>query len=215
MICSEDQWDIYKLDPAYDCFVPNFPGDPVITRKLPGGQTQSAPSSQSSSKAGAHRKRHSPASSDNEGAVPVSPGVHKKFRTVVNLVTDEEDSDMESITESDDEDEVEEIVAEEFMRSAPSNGHASGGRNARRKAQEARRKEQREKMKANMGSSSFDSYRSRTPDIVDLTMEDDTPPAAEPATNDVPPMAFSTAPPTAFSTAPPTAPSGAPKRKGM
>lgn len=49
VICSEDQWDIYKLDPAYDCYIPNFPGDPVITRKLPGSQSQSAPSSQSSS----------------------------------------------------------------------------------------------------------------------------------------------------------------------
>ncbi|KAI0709140.1 hypothetical protein C8Q76DRAFT_799171 [Earliella scabrosa] len=33
IVLAEDQWDIYKLDPAYDCYVPEFPHPPVIGRK--------------------------------------------------------------------------------------------------------------------------------------------------------------------------------------
>ncbi|KAI0775756.1 hypothetical protein BD413DRAFT_611234 [Trametes elegans] len=180
-ICSEDQWDIYKLDPAYDCFIPQFPGDPVITLKEPQ-PTQSSPRRARGSAEAKKRRSLSPLERDGEQS-----GMNKRFRKVVNLVTDEEDSDIQSDTESDDEDEVEEIVVEEA--NGTSYARASGRTRDPRKTQEARRREQREKLKANMtysSTSSFDSRRSRTPEIVDLTMEDDSPPA-EASTNGAPP----------------------------
>ncbi|KAH9892610.1 hypothetical protein C8Q73DRAFT_65548 [Cubamyces lactineus] len=163
-ICSEDQWDIYKLDPAYDCFIPKWPGDPQITRKEPQLQ-ESSPFAEDT------RKRRASPSFESDGET--SPKMHKRFREVVNLVTDEEGTEFESATESDDEDEVEEIVAEEFATGAHQN---YGTRPAKDRRKESRRKEQREKLKANFTSSSFESHRSKTPDIVDLTMEDDSPP---------------------------------------
>ncbi|KAI0630394.1 hypothetical protein C8Q77DRAFT_1280452 [Trametes polyzona] len=184
-IISEDQWDIYKLDPEYQCFIPHFPGDTIITRKPPNTQTTDGESSHA--KAGQARKRGlstTPEPGAEAEKEPISPGIHKKFRTVVNLVTDEEDTEIESETESDDADEVEEIVAEEFARTSHAN--LSGHQNGRRKAQESRRKEQRDRFKSNLHSSSFESQRSRTPEIVDLTMEDDSPPL-QPSTNTAPP----------------------------
>ncbi|KAI0823676.1 hypothetical protein BC628DRAFT_1324599 [Trametes gibbosa] len=185
-ILSEEQWDIYKLDPAYDCYIPQFPGDPVITHKSPEAQSQ-----QSSSHTNLHRKRrpstpppNASVNGESTAEEPLSPGIHKKFRTVVNLVTDEEDSD-EPLEETEDEDEVEEIVAEEFARGA-ANG-SGGSRPNKERRKEDRRKEQREKLKAHPTSSSFGTQRSSTPEIVDLTMEDDTSPPA-PST-EVPPSA--------------------------
>ncbi|CDO72534.1 hypothetical protein BN946_scf184983.g17 [Trametes cinnabarina] len=172
-----DQWDIYKLDPAYDCFIPQWPGDPVITRKDPQPQPERRASS-----ADEERKRRSPTSlSDSEDH---APHIHKKFRRVVNLVTDEEGTEIESAPESDEEDEVEEIVAEEFSRDGVKS--ANGSKTAQEHRRDTRRKKEREKLKANMTSSSFESHRSKTPEIVDLTMEDDSPPL-DSASNGVPP----------------------------
>ncbi|KAI0329404.1 hypothetical protein GY45DRAFT_1279844 [Cubamyces sp. BRFM 1775] len=173
-ICSEDQWDIYKLDPAYDCYIPQWPGDPQITRKEPQPQ-ESLYSAEDT------RKRRPSTSLDTDGET--SPKMHKKFRKVVSLVTDEEGTELESATESDDEDEVEEIVAEEF---ATGTHQSYGTKPTKDRRKESKRKEQREKLKANMTSSSFESRRSKTPDIVDLTMEDDSPPL-ETTTNGAPP----------------------------
>ena len=35
IICTEDQWNIYNLDPAYQCLVMAPPLSPVIFRKVP------------------------------------------------------------------------------------------------------------------------------------------------------------------------------------
>ncbi|RDX44264.1 hypothetical protein OH76DRAFT_1487217 [Lentinus brumalis] len=35
VICSQEQWDIHKLDPLYDCYVPAHPNIPMITRYGP------------------------------------------------------------------------------------------------------------------------------------------------------------------------------------
>ncbi|KAL7281665.1 hypothetical protein ACG7TL_004982 [Trametes sanguinea] len=175
-IFSEDQWDIYKLDPAYDCYIPQWPGDPIITRKDPQP-------SDSASLGDDERKRRSPSpltDSDDH-----SPRIHKKFRRVVNLVTDEEGTDIESATESEDEDEVEEIVAAEFGRDGSK--RANGSKHTSDHRRNTRRKEQREKLKANMSSSSFETHRSKTPEIVDLTMEDDSPPLETDANGALPP----------------------------
>ncbi|KAI0645733.1 hypothetical protein C8Q79DRAFT_1001259 [Trametes meyenii] len=175
IILSEEQWDIYKLDPVYDCFVPAFPSDPVITRRESPPQTHYNPSRDGS-------RKHRPSSPPHEEEEPL--GIHKKFRRAVNLDVDEEDTDLESATESDDESEVEEIVAEEVIAGS---GTLNSGRPGRPKEcrKETRRREERKKLKANGTSSSFESHRPTTPEIVDLTMEDVSPPG-EPETNNAP-----------------------------
>ncbi|KAI9062862.1 hypothetical protein FKP32DRAFT_1686253 [Trametes sanguinea] len=175
-IFSEDHWDIYKLDPIYDCYIPQWPGDPIITRKDPQPPN-------GSSLGNDERKRRSPSpltDSDDH-----SPRIHKKFRRVVNLVTDEEGTDIESATESEDEDEVEDIVAEELGRDGAK--RANGAKSTQDHRRHTKRKEQREKLKANMSSSSFETHRSKTPEIVDLTMEDDSPPLDTEANGAPPP----------------------------
>ncbi|KAI0675338.1 hypothetical protein C8Q78DRAFT_538315 [Trametes maxima] len=168
IILSEEQWDIYKLDPVYDCFVPQFPGDPVIARKespLPSNVHWDSRSNGS--------RKHWPSSPLSEEDEPA--GIHKKFRRAVNLGMDEGDTDAESATESDDESEVEEIVAEELMAGGGTLNSGKPGRPKERR-KESRRRKEREKLKANSTSSSFESHRATTPEIVDLTMEDESPP---------------------------------------
>ncbi|RDX55157.1 hypothetical protein OH76DRAFT_1397538 [Lentinus brumalis] len=164
-ILSEDQWDIYKLDPAYDCFIPAAPHHPIITRKDPSLE---GPSHRVSSTNDYPKKRRlsSPAPDAEEHR-----HLNKKFRTVVSLVTDDEGTDVEEASESGDEDEVEEIVIEESPRRDPRNSNRA---KQRRKAREEQTRERREKVKAKSGST-FKSNRSRTPEIVDLTMDDITP----------------------------------------
>ena len=171
-ILSEDQWDIYKLDPAYDCFVPAAPNHPTVTRKEPSFEDTSYTSTAEHPK---KRRLSSPAPD-----VEDHKNLSKKFRTVVSLVTDDEGTDIEEATESDDEDEVEDIVIEESPRK---DSRSSDRAKQRRKAREEQTRERREKVKAKAGSS-FESNRSRTPEIVDLTMEDITP---ESMTSDSPP----------------------------
>lgn len=171
---SEDQWDIYKLDPAYDCFVPPHPNHPSITRKDP--QPPESLFSRASSTFD-HTKKRRFSTPPFEGEDHPS-NLNKKFRTVVSLVTSEEESDIEEVTESDEEDEVEEIVIEEDEPpyKAPPTSQNSERVKQRRRTREERVKERREKTKVKTGSS-FESTRSRTPEIVDLTMDDSTPEA--------------------------------------
>ncbi|RPD68635.1 hypothetical protein L226DRAFT_495510 [Lentinus tigrinus ALCF2SS1-7] len=175
-ILSEDQWDIYKLDPVYDCFIPAAPHHSIITRKEPSLQDASHTRGDSTAEHAKKRRLSSPAPDSEEHR-----NLNKKFRTVVSLVTDDEGTDIEEATESDDEDEVEDIVIEELPRKDPS---SSDRAKQRRKAREEQTRERREKVKAKAGSS-FGSNRSRTPEIVDLTMEDITPPEST-TTNGVP-----------------------------
>ena len=48
VIFTEDQWDIYKLDPMYTCVVPLLPTSPVIHQRVhaQGGNNSDIPPSQ-------------------------------------------------------------------------------------------------------------------------------------------------------------------------
>ncbi|TFY80984.1 hypothetical protein EWM64_g3023 [Hericium alpestre] len=107
--CTLDQWDIYKLDPAYDCFVPAAPAIPIITRKEtlgPSGASQSSVSSSSSSSAAPQSKRRvsSPPTEIDDSTVP-----HAKRRKhdVIYVHSD---------TEDEEEDEVEEMMVDRSGR---------------------------------------------------------------------------------------------------
>ncbi|PIL36210.1 transporter [Ganoderma sinense ZZ0214-1] len=167
VIFSEDQWDIYKLDPAYDCFVAPFPQPTFIRRKDPREIPVHTHSSTGSSGAFKKHRLSSPSDIDEP-----PPGLNKRFRTVVSLVTDEEGTEVETISDSDEEDEVEDIVVEESPRQDP---RRADRQKQRRRDREERTQERREKLKAKMSSSSQPA-RPSTPEIVDLTMEENTPP---------------------------------------
>ncbi|KAI0743573.1 hypothetical protein C8Q80DRAFT_1106514 [Daedaleopsis nitida] len=167
-ILSEDQWDIYKLDPIYDCFVPAQPNHPIITRKDPPPPEQLYSRASSASDHAKKRRLSTPPIESDE----YSANLNKKFRTAVSLITDEDVSDIEEVTESDEEVEVEEIVVE--TETPRQDSQRSERAHERRKAREERTRERREKIKVKTASS-FESTRAGTPEIVDLTMEDSTP----------------------------------------
>ena len=176
MVLSEDQWDIYKLDPAYDCYIPAPPAPTIIRRKDPH-EIHVHTHSHTSSPPGAFKKRRLSTPSDVDEQ---PPGLNKRFRTVVSLVTDDEGTEVEAVSDSDEEeDEVEEIVVEESPHKAP--GRADR-QHRRRKEREERTRARRERLKAKMNSST-QSNRPGTPEIVDLTMEDNTPPDLSPPPN--------------------------------
>ncbi|TBU33779.1 hypothetical protein BD311DRAFT_735987 [Dichomitus squalens] len=182
VVLSEDQWDIYKLDPAYDCYIPAPPALTMIRRKDPH-EAHVHTHSHAGVPSGNSRKRRRSTPGDVDEQ---PPGLSKRFRAVVSLVTDEEGTEIEDISQSDEEeDEVEDIVVEEFPYKVPKRADR---RQQRRKEREEKTRERREKLKAKMNSSSQHN-RPTTPEIVDLTMEDNTPPDLSPPPNGTGPYA--------------------------
>jgi hypothetical protein len=120
-MCDQDQWDIHKLDPFYDCFVPTPPQPPTIRSKVASTSpfTASSASSQPSAFVDGSKKRRpsSPTSSFDEenGHSP------KKRRHVVHVV----DSDSDQV-------EVETTVHPNAHRPAPRT-HVPGRRVHERK----------------------------------------------------------------------------------
>jgi hypothetical protein len=109
IMCDQDQWDIHKLDPFYDCFVPTPPRPPTIRAKVmstPSFASSSA-SSQSSVFADGSQKRRlsTPTSSFEEEENGHSP---KKRRHVIHV----DDSDSDQVK-------AETIVNPNVHRSAP------------------------------------------------------------------------------------------------
>lgn len=101
-MCDQDQWDIHKLDPFYDCFVPAPPQHPTIRAKV--AAASSFPSSSTSSRSsivadGSQKKRRisSPPSSLEEEAGH-SPKKRKHAIHVVHSSDDE--SEVEATGDS-------------------------------------------------------------------------------------------------------------------
>lgn len=165
-LCSEDQWDIYKLDPAYECFVPAAPDHPTVMRKEPSFDHMSInqPTRGSTLHTNSKKRRaFSPSGEEEPATVP------KKFRTV----RDERGTEIEEeITSSDEEGEVEEIVVDEdgHERPKPSKQYVDRAAQRRRERGESGR-EKRNRPPVSKPSSEAPP-RQKTPEIVDLTMED-------------------------------------------
>jgi hypothetical protein len=95
IICDQDQWDIHKLDPFYECFVPSPPHVPTIRAKVQSVPSfaRSSTSSRSSTFAeGPQKRRLSTPPSSLEEDNEQSP---KKRRQVISVV----DSDSEDEAE--------------------------------------------------------------------------------------------------------------------
>jgi hypothetical protein len=95
-MCDQDQWDIHKLDPFYECFVPAQPQPPTIRAKVMSAPsfTWSSTSSRSSTfvEGPQKRRRFSTSPSSLEGDNDHSP---KKRRHVIHV---DSESDEEGET---------------------------------------------------------------------------------------------------------------------
>ncbi|KAF4598631.1 hypothetical protein EYR38_007037 [Pleurotus pulmonarius] len=92
---SHDQWDIYKLDPEYDCYVPAPPEIPIITRKPPireptalpptpekqNGKRRSSPSSERLSKRAFVEEAESSSEDEDEMIVDDPPPPPRRSRS--------------------------------------------------------------------------------------------------------------------------------------
>ncbi|EAU91662.2 hypothetical protein CC1G_09344 [Coprinopsis cinerea okayama7 len=102
--CTQEQWDIYKLDPLYDCAVNAYPKITTITlRQTPLPRPPSP-----------LRKRPHSSSSPGE-PLPATKKVHYEasvtMRSVSSLTSEESDTDTDVEAE-----EVEEMVTDELFR---------------------------------------------------------------------------------------------------
>lgn len=117
-MCDQDQWDIHKLDPFYDCFVPALSQPPTIRAKV--ASASSFPSSSTSSRSSVlpegsqKRRRLSSPPSSLEEETGHSP---KKRRHAIHVV----DS-------SGDESEVEATANSNAPRSTTPRTHVPGRR---------------------------------------------------------------------------------------
>ncbi|KAI0268717.1 hypothetical protein BC834DRAFT_650355 [Gloeopeniophorella convolvens] len=98
VICDQDQWDIHKLDPFYECFVPALPQLPTIRAKVAAASSFSSTSSSQSSifaDAPYKKRRLSTPPSSIEEEASHSP---KKRRHVVHVVdSDSDELEVETI----------------------------------------------------------------------------------------------------------------------
>lgn len=147
--CSQDQWDIYKLDPAYECFIPPQPHLTVITRRRPEDTSQAATSTFSEADT---RKRHGDDIDD------ASEPRRKKMRPVV-IDLDAEDSEL-------DDDVVEEMIIDTSMPGAWKE------RRSLRKRRHDKAHQQQEKGGREDASNSLGSQVIEDLSMIDLTIDE-------------------------------------------
>ncbi|KAF8502049.1 hypothetical protein F5888DRAFT_1918688 [Russula emetica] len=98
--CNQDQWDIHKLDPFYECFVPAQPHPPTIRAKVVSTPSfaWSSTSSRSSTFAEGPQKRGrfstSPSSFEDDGTSP------KKRRHVIHVDSESDEDEVETTLNS-------------------------------------------------------------------------------------------------------------------
>ncbi|THH31784.1 hypothetical protein EUX98_g2384 [Antrodiella citrinella] len=146
VMMGQEQWDIYKLDPLYDCYVPQDGTQTTITPNKGKEKGPPGPASEASSSSGFSKRSFSVSDTDDS--------MHKTKQRRAYVETDDEE----------EEEEVSEIVEE--MPAGPS---LYDKKRQRWWEVEQSRKERREKLAAR-------SARQPTVDIaeelIDLTMDD-------------------------------------------
>lgn len=103
MFCSQDQWDIYKLDPYYDCLVRKSPAITTIRRTTPGVHLPSDEPTPLGKRTFTSRE---PSMSE-----PANKRLHLDvtMESIRESLTEDEDGDDE---QEDDDEEDEDLVAE-------------------------------------------------------------------------------------------------------
>ncbi|KAI0092947.1 hypothetical protein BDY19DRAFT_398310 [Irpex rosettiformis] len=151
--CSQDQWDIYKLDPEYECFVRPEPELTTITRresKETSDSTENVPSNT------IHQKRY--VDNEYEGTVPQA----KRKRTVI-VVEESEDAD------SEDEDAVEEMIIDGAIPGAWSERRKQF---SQRMTKDRARRREKTAAKANKEAQKKDLRDASDLSMIDLTLDE-------------------------------------------
>ncbi|KDQ53479.1 hypothetical protein JAAARDRAFT_161530 [Jaapia argillacea MUCL 33604] len=170
--CSQDQWDIYKLDSEYECLVQLPPKPTIITRRvtkedsLPSSSSQGTKTTSRAQSISASKRRFSSPSLDPDHGLPHPDS--KKMRK--GEESSESDFDSEDEFESAEEEQVEEMIVDEIRR-----GRHDGERTKAWRAETAaNRKERRERTARKRQNSARDGdFPQDTVDMVDLTHDDD------------------------------------------
>ncbi|KIJ67930.1 hypothetical protein HYDPIDRAFT_107472 [Hydnomerulius pinastri MD-312] len=123
--CYQEQWEIYKLDPAYQCTVHSWPNYPSITKIDPPNQTPRT------------TDQYAPKRTRSASPETSEPALQKRARSqylqpCISDDSDDFDSDF-------DEEEVEEMVVDE--RHAPRMPKPNSGRQSERTSREQIKKE--------------------------------------------------------------------------
>ena len=105
-MCSQEQWDIHKLDPGYECIFRAPPELPTITRRDAHTQSHVSQESQSDHSQSKRRVRVESASEGEEDSQRPS----KRFRPTVEA-EEHEVIDVDE-DESSEEDAVEELIGQ-------------------------------------------------------------------------------------------------------
>lgn len=103
-MCDQDQWDIHKLDPFYDCFVPISPQLPTIRAKVmstPSFATTSSSSQSSLFAEGSQKRRLSSPTSSFEEENEQSPKKRRHVLHVVSSDIDEDEVEVETVMNLD------------------------------------------------------------------------------------------------------------------
>ncbi|EMD37912.1 hypothetical protein CERSUDRAFT_136845 [Gelatoporia subvermispora B] len=205
--CSQEQWEIYKIDPEYDCLVRAPPNLTVITRKK--GKERAAFVDPANPDSAQNTLKRGPPSPVDERQPET---LHKRFRKVVNIsgsLSDDDHSGLPHAVESDDEaDEVEKLVGESFSRASsagpnsdrppsrqpsrsrsrpPSRGRSTGpSERLRQFKQEAEQRRRRRRMQES--SKNAADYEPSDQEMIDLTekQEQGEPLFPETHANDIP-----------------------------
>lgn len=133
--CSLEQWEIYKLDPAYDCYVHAAPKFTTISRAdsyaTATAQENAFPEGLRASTPLPGKKRQAPSPTSPTSNENSPQGSRKKYRTTIEILSESEDGrDAEhpiNVADSDlEEDEVEEIVVGFIPPRRPAGARAYG-----------------------------------------------------------------------------------------
>lgn len=101
--CTQEQWDIYKLDPFYECLVRAPPSLSTITRTRP------------------QPREKGPASGEKRHSSPV-PAPISDQRKKAHILQSDSSSDEEQSVEDEEEDEVIEMIVDDGRRSRGPDG---------------------------------------------------------------------------------------------
>lgn len=169
-LCSLEQWEIYKLDPAYECFVHAAPKLSTISKADVNGNTTNVNDNTFSipdelrATPPPKQKRQAPSPSSSNKKMPKDS--RKRFRTTIEILSSSSDDDGHdaehpiNLANSEEEDEVEEIIVDFTPPKRPMGPHGFGfaslhrngpfasmrERQRRHQEMEERRKQRRERL---------------------------------------------------------------------
>lgn len=185
VLCSEDQWDIYKLDPEYDCYVPASPNLTIISRREAKARASplntSSPSADARYPSPSHNSKRRPPTPTSEERPPIESRKRARHHVTISDDSSEDGDDPQhSISASDyeEEDEVEDLVAGDVSNTRRTNharhNNSARGASHRERASKLRdmeenRRRRRERIAARIRNTT--SAEQQDQEMMDVTMD--------------------------------------------